>query len=118
MLLTWAKWTFLSLFFSFEVGPAISGAATSSEMLIVGRFITGIGAAGIMSKAMLIVATVVTVRLRALYTGIMSANFSIALICGPLLGGAFTQHVSWHWVFYIRSVLPDGRLRNRIDLSQ
>lgn len=94
------------MFLIFEIGSAISGAATSSEMLIAGRAIAGIGAAGLMSGTLSIVAVVVTLRLRALYTGILSSMFGVALICGPLVGGAFTQHVSWRWVFWIN--LPLG----------
>jgi hypothetical protein len=59
-----------------------------------------------MSGTLSIVAVVVSMRLRALYTGILSAMFGIAMISGPLIGGAFTQHISWRWVFYIN--LPIG----------
>ncbi|KAF2871405.1 major facilitator superfamily domain-containing protein [Massariosphaeria phaeospora] len=100
------KWTFLAFFLVFEIGSVISGAATSSDMLIVGRAIAGAGAAGLMSGTLSIIAAVVTLRLRALYTGILSSMFGISTIAGPLLGGVFTQHVSWRWVFYIN--LPIG----------
>ncbi|KAF2260069.1 MFS general substrate transporter [Lojkania enalia] len=100
------KWTFMTFFAIFEIGSLISGAATSSEMLIIGRAIAGTGAAGLMSGTLSIIAAVVSLRLRPMYTGILMSMFGISTIAGPLIGGAFTEHVSWRWVFYIN--LPFG----------
>lgn len=75
-------------------------------MLIVGRAIAGMGAAGLMSGTLSILAVAVNVRLRGAYTGAIMSMFGIAVLVGPLLGGALTQRVSWRWVFYIN--LPIG----------
>jgi len=96
----------MGFFLIFEIGSALSGAATSSPMLIIGRAIAGAGAAGLMSGTLSILAVVVSREERPLWTGVISSLFGISAIAGPLLGGAFTQHVSWRWVFYIN--LPVG----------
>lgn len=96
----------MTFFLLFEAGSLISGAASSSAMLVIGRAIAGTGAAGIFSGTLSILAATVELRLRALYTGVLSGLFGVSTAAGPLIGGAFTEHVSWRWVFYIN--LPIG----------
>lgn len=100
------KWTYLLALFIFEIGSVLCGAATSSEMLIVGRAVAGVGASALFSGGMTIVAYSVPLHRRPIYIGLLSSMFGIASVVGPILGGALTDRVSWRWCFYIN--LPVG----------
>ncbi|KAI9367709.1 MFS general substrate transporter [Aspergillus egyptiacus] len=102
------KWTFLAALLIFQLGSLICGVAPSSVALIIGRAIAGIGAAGLFSGAILIIAQSVRLRKRPVYTGALGAMFGLASVAGPLMGGAFTDHLTWRWCFYIN--LPIGGL--------
>jgi len=55
-------------------------------MLIVGRAVAGMGAAGLFSGGMTIIAYSVPLRKRPIYIGLLSSTFGIASVVGPLLG--------------------------------
>jgi MFS family permease len=69
--------------------------------LIAGRAIAGLGAAGIATGAYLIVAFAVPPQERPTYNGLMAAMYGVSAIAGPLLGGVFSDKVTWRWCFYI-----------------
>ena len=90
----------------FLLGSALSGAAQSLGELIAFRALQGLGAGGLMTLAMAIVADIVSPRERGRYQGYIQMVFVLASVAGPLLGGLFADHLSWRWVFYVN--LPIG----------
>jgi EmrB/QacA subfamily drug resistance transporter len=90
----------------FLTGSALSGAAPSLEWLIAFRALQGLGAGGLMTLAMALVADLVPPRERGRYQGYIQMVFVVASVAGPLLGGLFADHLSWRWVFYVN--LPIG----------
>jgi len=92
----------------FLVGSALCGAAQTMNQLIFFRGLQGIGAGGLMTLVFAIIGDIVSPRQRGRYQGYFGAVFAISSVIGPLLGGLFTDHLSWRWVFYIN--LPIGIL--------
>lgn len=90
----------------FLVGSALCGAAQDMPQLIAFRALQGLGGGGLIVLSMAIVGDLVPPRERGRYQGLFGAVFGTTSVLGPLLGGLFTQHLSWRWVFYIN--LPVG----------
>ncbi|MFJ2028704.1 MFS transporter [Streptosporangium sp. NPDC087985] len=113
----------------FLAGSALCGLSRNMGELIGFRALQGLGGGGLMVLAQAIVGDIVPVRERGRYQGFFGAVFAVSSVAGPLLGGLFVDHLSWHWVFYVNlpigvlalavvsSALPSGteRTRHTID---
>jgi EmrB/QacA subfamily drug resistance transporter len=100
------KKVFQAAIIIFLVGSALCGLAQNMDQLIVFRALQGIGAGGLMALVFAIIGDIIPPRQRGRYQGYFGSVFAVASIAGPLLGGLFTDHLSWRWIFYIN--IPIG----------
>ncbi|KAI8950367.1 multidrug resistance protein Fnx1 [Xylaria longipes] len=85
----------------FALGSGLCGGAKNTGMFIAGRVIQGIGGGGINIMIDMVVCDLVPQRERGKYIGFVFIFYSVGTTIGPLIGGAFAQHATWRWAFYV-----------------
>ncbi|KAI9662289.1 MAG: hypothetical protein M1821_008456 [Bathelium mastoideum] len=91
----------------FFVGSLVAALSNSIGMLIAARAVQGAGGGGLVTLVNICISDLFSMRSRGAYFGIIGMVWALASAIGPLLGGAFTEKVSWRWCFYINLPL-DG----------
>ncbi|PVH80709.1 MFS general substrate transporter, partial [Cadophora sp. DSE1049] len=102
------KYVLLCALLLFETGSLISALSPNSPVFILGRVVSGIGAAAIFGGGMILIQLAVPLHRVALYMSIMSSMYGAAGLTGPPVGGVFTSsaRLTWRFCFYIN--LPFG----------
>jgi EmrB/QacA subfamily drug resistance transporter len=92
----------------FTIGSAFAAVAPTAGTLIAARAFQGIGGAITMPLTLTILSSAVAAEKRPLALGAWGGIAGLAIAVGPVVGGAITQGVSWHWIFWIN--VPIGIL--------
>ncbi|GLB11618.1 hypothetical protein AtubIFM57258_008488 [Aspergillus tubingensis] len=104
------RWLLIGAVAIFALGSGISGGASSSAMLLVGRVLQGAGGGGISLMTQLVISDLVSVRERGKFMAIIFTTFSLGTSLGPFIGGALVDNTTWRWVFYINLPIAGAAL--------
>ena len=85
----------------FTLASAACALAPSAELLVAARAIQGLGAAVVMPLSLTILVDAFPPERRGAIVGIWGGIAGVAIAGGPLVGGAVTQGLDWHWIFWV-----------------
>ncbi|TVY44729.1 MFS-type transporter [Lachnellula subtilissima] len=85
----------------FFIGSVLCATSINIGMLIASRAIQGIGGGGLIVLVNICISDLFSMRNRGKYFGLVGMTWAFASAVGPILGGVFTEKVSWRWCFYI-----------------
>lgn len=100
----------------FLAGSLACGLAQNAAQLIAFRAVQGIGSAGLFTSAFAIAADLFAPAERGKWQGMFGAAWGVSSVIGPLLGGVITEHIGWHWTFFVN--LPIGAVAISLILSR
>jgi EmrB/QacA subfamily drug resistance transporter len=92
----------------FAAASALCATAPGAELLIAARALQGLGAAIVTPLSLTLLTEAFPAQRRGAILGIWGGIAGLAIAAGPLVGGAVTQGLSWHWVFWVN--VPIGLL--------
>ena len=84
----------------FLTGSLCCALAPSSPVFILGRAVSGVGFAGELAGCFALLGHILPLHKRPVFSGLMAAVESCAIISAPIVGGALTQSLGWRWCFW------------------
>jgi len=98
----------------FTAASAACALAPTAELLVAARAVQGIGAALVMPLSLTILTAAFPAERRGAIVGLWGGIGGLAVASGPLIGGAVTQGLDWHWIFWVN--VPIGIVATALSL--
>ncbi len=85
----------------FTLASAACALAPNMAGLIAARTVQGLGAAAVLPLSLTILTTAFPPKKRGMIVGVYGGLAGLAVALGPIVGGAITEAIDWHWIFWI-----------------
>ena len=85
----------------FTLASAACALAPSVSVLIAARAVQGLGGAAVLPLSLTILTAAYPAERRGAIIGIYGGLAGLAVAIGPLVGGAVTEGLDWHWIFWV-----------------